>query len=41
MLCKKVAHSVLGLEVYTSFDFQLRTQPVLLSFFNSNVLNVG
>ena len=41
MLCEKEVYNGLSLELYTPFDFQLRTQSVLLSFFNSNVPSVG
>ena len=41
MLCKKAVYNGLSLELNTPFDFQLRTESVLLSFFNSNVSKCG
>ena len=41
MLCKKVVYNDLSLELYTPFDFQLRTKSAVLTFFNSNVSSVG
>ena len=32
MLCKKAVYNGLSLELYTPFDFQLRTYPVPLFF---------
>ena len=40
MLCKKAVYNGLSLEVYALFDFQLRTQSVLLFLFNSSVTTV-
>ena len=41
MLCKKAVYDGLSLELFTPFEFQLRTQSISLSFFNSNVSSVG
>ena len=41
MLCKKALYNDLSLELYTLFDFQLRTYSVPFSFFDPNVSSVG
>ena len=41
MLGKNEPCNAISLDLYTPFDFQPITHSVLLSFFNSNALNVG
>ena len=41
MLCGKAVYNGLNLELNTPFDFQLRTQLLHLSFFNSIASSVG
>ena len=41
MLYKKAVYNGLSLDLYTPFDFQLRTSLVPLSFFNSKASSVG
>ena len=41
MLFKKAGYNGLSLELYTPFDFQLRTLSVTLSFFNSKTSSVA
>ena len=40
MLCKKAVYNGLSLELNAPFDFQLRTESVPLSFFNSKASSV-
>ena len=41
MLFKKAVYNGLSLELYTPFEFQLRTQLVPICFSSSNVSSVG
>ena len=41
MLCKKTIYNDSNLELYTPFEFQLRTQSTPLVFFNCYVSSVG
>ena len=41
MLCKKAVYNGLILELYTPFDFHLRTISVPLPFLNPNLSSVG
>ena len=41
MLFKKAVYNGLSLELNTPFDFKLKTSPVPLSFFNSNLSSIG